>query len=485
MAKGAYIGVDGVARKINKGYIGVFEHTGYEPVWPSDWEDIRIPISQARAQYVGTSYSLDNTTGLFTVNQTALFDDTNAGTSGVTCYMAGSYTCAAPGTYSATEVYVITKSVPYAYVAKLIREETGYKLARKIKKAYIGIGGVARPCWAGGELAYYGTITPLNTARYRLAATTVGDYAIFGGGDDGDNIGSSKTDAYNSSLTHSNPTVLSKYRQVLAATSIGNYALFGGGASSDTWNEQTVVDAYDTSLTRTTPTKFGQGRFQLAATTVGNWALFGGGNNNGSYSSTFGIVDAYNTSLTREVASSLSADRTRLAATTVGNHAIFGGGHGGLVASAVVDAYDASVTRTTITALSTARHTLSATTVGSHALFGGGISTRNTSASNGVSVVDAYDSSLTRTTVSALSTAKSSLAATTIGDYAMFGGGANADGTFSKVVDVYDTSLTKTTTTNLNKDRNMLAATTVGNYALFGGGLGSSTRSEVDAYTVA
>ena len=55
-------------------------------------------------------------------------------------------------------------------------------ISRKIKKAYVGVGGVARPCWGGVELSYYGTITPLSKARSALAATTVGGYALFGGG---------------------------------------------------------------------------------------------------------------------------------------------------------------------------------------------------------------------------------------------------------------------------------------------------------------
>ena len=46
-------------------------------------------------------------------------------------------------------------------------------VARKIKKAYIGIGGVARPCWPSGELAYYGTITGLSDNKLYHAATTV------------------------------------------------------------------------------------------------------------------------------------------------------------------------------------------------------------------------------------------------------------------------------------------------------------------------
>ena len=56
-------------------------------------------------------------------------------------------------------------------------------VARKIKKAYIGIGGVARPCWnSEPEPVYYGTITGLSVARDGLAAATVGNYALFGGG---------------------------------------------------------------------------------------------------------------------------------------------------------------------------------------------------------------------------------------------------------------------------------------------------------------
>ena len=114
-------------------------------------------------------------------------------------------------------------------------------VAKKIKKAYIGVGGVARPCWGGGdEPTYYGTATALSTARDGLAATSVGDYALFGGGFN-DFSYPVVVDAYNSSLVRSTPTALSKARYSLAATSVGKYALFGGG---DFDNETNVVDAY-------------------------------------------------------------------------------------------------------------------------------------------------------------------------------------------------------------------------------------------------
>ena len=83
-------------------------------------------------------------------------------------------------------------------------------------------------------------------------------------------------------LTRTTPTALSLARRQLAATSVGDYALFGGGYSASA-----VVDAYDLSLTRSTPTALSSGRYLLAATSVGDYALFGGGD------PTSAVVDAY------------------------------------------------------------------------------------------------------------------------------------------------------------------------------------------------
>ena len=116
-------------------------------------------------------------------------------------------------------------------------------VARKITKAYVGVGGVARPCWGGGgKLTYYGTVTALSKARQRLAATSVGGYALFGGGFSIYSY-SDVVDAYNSSLVRSTPTALLKARENLAATSVGDYALFGGGYL-DNDSVTNVVDAY-------------------------------------------------------------------------------------------------------------------------------------------------------------------------------------------------------------------------------------------------
>lgn len=364
-------------------------------------------------------------------------------------------------------------------------------VARKIKKAYVGIGGVARPCWSGGELAYYGTITELSYARRSLAATTVGDYALFAGG-----YGSSGTayqvSVYNASLVRSLAESLPTgtdgyYAEDLAATTIGNYALFAGGYDTDGEDMKNYVKAYNSSLTTSIPSALTQSKCNLAATTVGNYALFGGGRlkRTGTSESAFSkVVNAYNKSLTRSTPTALSYTVAYLAATTVGGYALFGGGTNNNISNRVY-AYDSSLTMTVATNLSVARQKLATTTVGDYALFAGGYS------DSYFATVDVYDSSLTRTTAADLTTAKLNLAATTVGNYALFAGGTTGSNKYNAGVDIYDISLTKTTS-NLSVSRDKLAATSVGNYALFAGGYSKASLiasavyyDTVDAYIVA
>lgn len=323
-----------------------------------------------------------------------------------------------------------------------------------------------------GELSYYGEATSLATAKYSLAATTVGDYALFGGGTSG-NKHSAEVDAYDTNLTKTMATSLSQARYLLAATTIGDYALFGGGTNGS--SQYNTVDAYNTSLTRTTPTALSQNRSGLTATTIGDYALFGAGTS-GSMSS---VVDAYDASLTRTTPTELSVARNRAAATTVGNYALFGGGMvGSGVYSSTVDAYDTSLTRTTVTELSQERFLLAATTVGDYALFGGG-----SIGSASLTTVDAYNTSLTRTLPTELTKTVSNLAATTVSNYALFAGGSGAGSSYNSV-DAYDRNLTKTSTVTLNATKYGLSATTINNYALFGGGYTTKYSAAVDVVQV-
>lgn len=357
--------------------------------------------------------------------------------------------------------------------------------ARKVKKGYIGVGGKARLFFSGGELAYYGTITSLyHEIEYHAAAST-GNYALFGGGYYS-NSARNYVDAYNESLTKSNPTSLSTSRYYFSGTSIGDYALFGPGERSSS-SESRYVDAYNKSLTRTytsySDTAADPGS-KFPATSLGEYAFF----------CKQGAGSVLTTSLTAtRLTEKLTNSPISLAATSTTNNALFGGGGSistnGVVANvANVGAYDSSLTKSDATSLSTARRFLAATSVGGYALFAGGIASTGHS-----SKVDSYSPSLTKGVPTKLSVARCYLTGVNIGDYAIFAGGmtgAGVDG-LSPTVDVYDTSLTRTIMTSLSAKRHSIESTTVGNYALFGGGMGVSSNGNytslsaaVEAYVV-
>ena len=105
-----------------------------------------------------------------------------------------------------------------------------------------------------------GMSTNLVVERTAPAATMIGNFALFGGGRDASSE-QSTVDAYNSSLTRSTATSLSKARYLFTAATVGNYALFGGGqTTSSGTNYHSTVDAYDDNLARRTPTALSVGR---------------------------------------------------------------------------------------------------------------------------------------------------------------------------------------------------------------------------------
>lgn len=313
-------------------------------------------------------------------------------------------------------------------------------------------------------VAYYGKIDKLLGATNLPGATSVGDYALFGGGSS-----SAAVTAYNKSLTRSSPGDLSVQRNNMrrAAATVGNsYALFGGGYYSES---KATVDAYNTSLTRSTPTELSVARDSLGAIKLGNYVLFGGGNASNRAPGQQSTVDVYNASLTRSTTTGLSVARsgeTGMAVASVGNYALFGGGHTLSYDDymSTVDAYNTSLTRSIPASLSAAKDSIGAASVGNYALFAGG--------TNGsyLSSVDAYNTSLTRSTPTELSEARSKIGAASTGSYAIFFGGYKEGSVSSKVVDVYDTSLTISRKADQSTYQDNYTATTIGNYAIFAGG---------------
>ena len=344
--------------------------------------------------------------------------------------------------------------------------------ARKVKKGYIGVGGVARPFFSAEQkLEYYGKATDLSIARYALAGASVGDYALFAGGNKTANA--KVVDAYNNSLTHSTPTELtSEYSQYMAgANAGGEYALFAGGSGVN------YVNAYSKTLVKSSPTNLSKFAYKLAGASIGNYAVFAGGQN--SSNTMYANVDAYNKSLAKSTPSNLSVARSLLAGASVGDYVLFAGGdEDSYDAVNVVDAYNKSLVKSTPTALGTARWCLAgASAGGKYAIFAGGYTN-----SSYTSVVEAYDTSLAKSTPSSLQAGAYQLAGASIGDYAVFAGGQQS-GAMSRACS-YNSSLTRGSLTNLSQSRYTFAGASTGNYVLFAGGTtgNSNTSAVVDAY---
>jgi len=159
-----------------------------------------------------------------------------------------------------------------------------------------------------------------------------------------------------------------------------------------------------------------------------------------------------------------------LVVTTVGGAlALLGGGLNSTTGageySARVDICNSTSGTWSMATLSEAWGSLAVTTVGDIALFGGGRNNTFNSAR-----VDVYNSSSVTWSTKTLSEAQESLAATTVGDLALFGGGLNSAGGYSARVDIYNSTSGTWSTAMLSQAWKFPVATTVGDLALFGGG---------------
>ena len=93
---------------------------------------------------------------------------------------------------------------------------------------------------AKAQSASWSSEPGIQPARQGLAATTVGDLALFAGGDDGTQR-SVEVNIYDASTGSWNSAALSVGRDLLAATSVGTIALFAGGRLQDATGADTVL----------------------------------------------------------------------------------------------------------------------------------------------------------------------------------------------------------------------------------------------------
>lgn len=353
-------------------------------------------------------------------------------------------------------------------------------VARKIKKAYIGVGGIARLWFGAGEVARWtGGLSTLSHAAYWNAAAAAGNYAIFAGGCYEESPVSNARAYDGTTLTATDATALTAAVKRLSAGSIGSYALFAGGTTDYNLGinaGKNTVNVYDSSLTKSTTTGLKKARLDIGAASNGAYLVFAGGSHGSKDSygtvtwTALDTVDAYNSSLTRTNPTVLPSTAEYMSGASVGVYAIFA--FNGSKTTNV--AYDRSLTQTSVTALGEYGDQRAATSVGGYAVFAGG------GGNTGV-VVNAYNASLTMTTATSLSVYRMNHAAASIGDFALFAGGYTnySASYFTNTIDTYDSSLTRTTNLTLTNSKACFAGTTAGNYAIFGGGRNTTDNGTV------
>ena len=377
MAKKAYIGVDGIARKIRKGYVGV--------------DGVARKIKKA---YIGIG--------------------------GVArpCWGAGEVTYYGPITSLRDYRYYLTATtlVNVAFFGGGYRSGNAMEPSGDLDAYDLSLTRI-----------YSGT--PLKPRSY-LASTSVTagvgeEYAFFGGGGtESENYNT--VEVFDIGVTKISDMTLSLARRRLSAASTEQYAIFAGGL---TGSPKSNAEAFYYDLTQVETRGLSQARCDLAATTVGSYALFGGGCKDTANAEYSAVVDCFNRDLTlSQPEKGLLTSRGCLSATTLDNYAIFAGGSGG-GASNVVDVYDDNLVRTNYQ-LSTKRYFLAATSVREYALFGGG---RNP---NFQDTLDIFDKSFTRTSQS-MPKVVAYHAATSVEGYALFAGGKRSDASTLKDVEVY------------------------------------------------
>lgn len=385
-----------------------------------------------------------------------------------------------------------SKSGTFSISAKYERLEyvqtgvsTGIK-ARRIRKAYIGKNGVAKPFFSDLRTIVYGgkTNIPLRMSNSKslngnfgfinnVAGASVGNYAIFAGGDDGQSDQYNYTDgvnAYDSSLTAQNIAQLSlsnytdKWRSGMLSGVINNKAVFAGGyyMYKALFSKVKIIRcgeaiSYNTSLTQTQLTDLSSAKCNCATANTTNHLIFAGWVNNTSSNTT----DAYDNSLTRSTITALGTARYYLAGASIGEYAIFAGGKDDSTSYSLVECYDAALTKHTLENLSAIRTNFQGASFAGYAVFGGG--------TTATPYIDRYNASLTRDTTIALSSSRSNTATGTLGSgmdkRLIFAGGDNK----STVVDVFDASFTRTSY-SLSVGRTKATIVSVGNYALVAGG---------------
>lgn len=327
------------------------------------------------------------------------------------------------------------------------------------------------------HVEYYIKGTVLCKERYMLTGASIGDHALFIGGTylwqyTGTDVPEARVaipiDSYDENLTH-------EVLEYIAEEEASTYAWYSTTTAGHVFAVTlSRIITWDIDLTRTG--SFSLNHYCLDAVSIGNYALFGTRGSNIEKA-----VEVISDDLVKSESLPMLTNRYGFKAAANDNYAIFAGGTSG-----IVDAYDKNLIRTNPTVLSVADIAPDiGVCAGNYVLIVAGV--------NGFT--DAYDLFLTRTTIEPLKSQRRNLAATTLKGVAIIGGGntlkegyvgtTTGSSYFTRDipdpvddVEIYDQFLVRTEIQELSNKRYSLAAASVGEYAIFAGG--AETRKKLN-----
>lgn len=246
------------------------------------------------------------------------------------------------------------------------------------------------------------------------------------------------------------PSLNGVNRNFVGRSSGTNYALFVGGSYTG-GSTSNNIDAYSASLTKTMASDHNRPSANMQGGFTGDYHVVIAPVSVNPNQNACAYSDS---SLAKSDLTTFAASYTAIIASESFNgNAIFAGGNlrsGGGYTTAVYR-YDSSLSYSSMSSLSLARDGIHSAANNDYVLFAGGRSTTGTVSDRyPYNTVDAYNSSLTKVSVTPLSVARHSNLSNgsgggvSVGEFLLFAGGMD-----SRAADAYNASLTRTTVTSL------------------------------------
>lgn len=327
------------------------------------------------------------------------------------------------------------------------------------------------------QIVYYGTATPLSVARRKGNGVSTGAFALYGGGrGNSNNDFYSTVDAYDEQLVRTIPQPLITPASDVGSAMAGETAVFAGGWKN-TSDDEASATAYSQDLTRSAISGLSVDWFACGgAAGNGRYAVFGSGESKRlsyQYSNTVTAIDE---ELTVTRPNVFTTARGYYAAANAGGSILFAGGsHNSSTVLNSVEVYGLHLEKLSAAALPKVTYLPGGAEAGNYAVFCGGTDEDGSAC--------AYSPELTRVLLDNLSSARATMHSTAFNQNALFSSAnTNASDCYSEeLVHTVLPSISEPRRTNMTNGR----GAAVGAYALMCGGYeNSQVYDTVDVFTL-